>query len=107
MLACRGSFLCWTNRRDCSWHLQLRETGMSGRFAMKLLSLIVLVPGVVAAQTTPRAVQSIPAIAKAANGAIVTIITANNDKPITQGTGFLVTADGVIVTNYHVIETGN
>jgi S1-C subfamily serine protease len=51
--------------------------------------------------------KDIPAIAKAANGAIVTIITAANDKPIAQGTGFLVSADGVIVTNYHVIETGN
>jgi S1-C subfamily serine protease len=51
--------------------------------------------------------KDIPAIAKAADGAIVTIITANNDKPIAQGTGFLVNADGVIITNYHVIATGN
>src|ERR1017187_705615 len=57
------------------------------------------------AQTPPR--KDIPTIAKSANGAIVTIVTANNDKPIAQGTGFLVSADGVIVTNYHVIETGN
>jgi S1-C subfamily serine protease len=49
----------------------------------------------------------IPAIAKAANGAIVTIITAAGDKPLAQGTGFLVSADGAIVTNYHVIEEGN
>jgi hypothetical protein len=55
----------------------------------------------------PLPVQSIPAIAKAASGAIVTIITADNDKPIARGTGFLVRPDGVIVTNYHVIETGN
>jgi hypothetical protein len=88
---------------------------MSWRFTMKLLSLIVLVAGVVAAQlappvpaqTTPRPVQSIPAIAKSANGAIVTIITAAGDKPLAQGTGFLVSADGVIVTNYHVIKEGN
>ena len=51
--------------------------------------------------------KDIPSIAKAANGAIVTIITATDDKPIAQGTGFLVSADGVIVTNYHVIEEGN
>ena len=51
--------------------------------------------------------KDIPAIAKAANGAILTIITAANDKPIAQGTGFLVSADGVIMTNYHVIATGN
>jgi S1-C subfamily serine protease len=51
--------------------------------------------------------KDIPAIAKAANPAIVTIITAAGDKPITQGTGFIVSADGVIVTNYHVIKEGN
>src|ERR1700674_172974 len=72
----------------------------------RVLFLVCPVAGVVAAQSAPPR-KDIPAIAKAANGAIVTIITANNDKPIAQGTGFLVTADGVIVTNYHVIETGN
>jgi len=72
----------------------------------RLLSLIALSAGVISAQSAPLR-KDIPAIAKAANGAIVTIITANNDKPIAQGTGFLVSADGVIVTNYHVIETGN
>jgi S1-C subfamily serine protease len=51
--------------------------------------------------------KDIPAIAKSANGAIVTVITATDDKPIAQGTGFLVSADGVIVTNYHVIKEGN
>ncbi len=116
-------------------------------FATKLLSLIFILAGVVAAQsapsapaqTAPRPAQSakppfdpnapiqpmpppsrkdmpaqsaptrkdIPTIAKAANGAIVTIVMANNDKPIASGTGFLVSTDGVIVTNYHVIGTGN
>jgi S1-C subfamily serine protease len=56
---------------------------------------------------SPPVRKDIPAIAKAANGAIVTIIMAANDKPITQGSGFLVSPDGVIVTNYHVIETGS
>ncbi len=51
--------------------------------------------------------KDIPAIAKAANPAIVTIITTAGDKPIAQGTGFVVSADGVIVTNYHVIKEGN
>lgn len=45
-----------------------------------------------AQSTLPR--KDIPSIAKAANGAIVTIVTAANDKPIAQGTGFLVSADG-------------
>jgi hypothetical protein len=62
--------------------------------------------GVAAAQSAPLR-KDIPAIAKAAGGAIVTIIAAANDKPIAQGTGFLVSADGVIVTNYHVIKEGN
>lgn len=51
--------------------------------------------------------KDIPSIAKAANGAIVTVVMANNDKPIARGTGFLVRADGAIMTNYHVIATGN
>jgi S1-C subfamily serine protease len=99
---------------------------LASGFTKKLLSLIFVVGGVAAAQTAPppppgfvpvppiRATQQrapsrkdIPAIAKAANGAIVTIVMATNNKPIAQGTGFIVTSDGVIVTNYHVIETGN
>jgi Trypsin-like peptidase domain len=93
----------------------------------KLLSLIFVLAGVAAAQTAPPQAKSkaddidlsaglvpksparkdIPTIARTANGAIVTIVMAANDKPIAQGTGFLVSADGVIVTNYHVIEEGN
>jgi S1-C subfamily serine protease len=79
---------------------------MHRRFAINFLSLIPVIPAVVAAQSaSPR--KDIPAIAKAANGSIVTIITAANDKPIARGTGFLVRPDGLIVTNYHVIRTGN
>jgi hypothetical protein len=51
--------------------------------------------------------KDIPAIAKASNGAIVTIVMAAGEKPIARGTGFVVSADGVIVTNYHVIKEGN
>jgi len=79
---------------------------MVRRFEVKLLSLIFIAAGVVAAQSPPPR-KDIPAIAKAANGAIVTIVMANNDKPIARGTGFLVRADGAIMTNYHVIATGN
>ena len=75
-------------------------------FPTRLLSLAFIVPAVVAAQSAPLR-KDVPTIAKAAKGAIVTIVMANNDKPIARGTGFLVRADGAILTNYHVIATGN
>src|SRR5208283_4143091 len=62
-------------------------------------------PATKAQSATPK--KDIPEIAKAAKGAIVTIIMAKNDKPIARGTGFLVKSDGTIVTNYHVIAKGN
>ncbi|MGH9699932.1 MAG: S1C family serine protease, partial [Candidatus Acidiferrales bacterium] len=70
----------------------------------KLVSMILLAAGVAAAQSAqPR--KDIPSIAKAANGVIVSIITSDKDgKPVAQGTGFLVSKDGRIVTNYHVIR---
>jgi ABC-type thiamin/hydroxymethylpyrimidine transport system permease subunit len=54
---------------------------------MKLLILIFLVAAVVAAQVPPQ--KGIPAIAKAANGAVVSIIMSDSDgRPLTQGSGF-------------------
>jgi hypothetical protein len=71
------------------------------------LILSTLVVGSVAAQSArPR--KDIPAIAKAANGAIVSIVMSDKDgHRIAQGTGFLTSKDGQIVTNYHVIENGS
>ena len=52
--------------------------------------------------------KDIPTIAKAGNGAIVSIIMSDKDgSPIAQGTGFLISKDGRIVTNYHVIKNGS
>ncbi|MGB2678826.1 MAG: trypsin-like peptidase domain-containing protein [Candidatus Acidiferrum sp.] len=79
---------------------------MIRRFEVKLLSLIFIAGSVVAAQSPPPK-KDIPTIAKAAKGAIVTIVMANDDRPIARGTGFLVRADGAVLTNYHVIATGN
>jgi S1-C subfamily serine protease len=79
---------------------------MVRRFEVKLLSLILIAGGVVVAQSPPPR-KDIPTIAKSAKGAIVTIVTANNDDPIALGSGFLVSSDGAIATNYHVIASGN
>jgi S1-C subfamily serine protease len=89
-------------RRDHS-----EATHMARRTTMRLLCLILLSANIVAAQSPQLTRKDIPTIAKSARGAIVTIVMANDDKPIARGTGFLVTSDGAIVTNYHVIATGN
>lgn len=74
---------------------------------MKLFALIFLVAGVAAAQSVVSR-KDIPTIAKSANGAVVSIIMSDKDgSPISQGTGFLVSKDGEILTNYHVIENGS
>ena len=66
----------------------------------------VALDAVVGQSTPPR--MDIPAIVKAANGTIVMVIMSDKDgQPIAQGTGFLISKDGRIVTNYHVIESGD
>ena len=100
---------------------------MVKRFARKLLSLAFVVYGVASAQGVPPGLtpvegtskplshtaqsapvrKDIPAIAKSANGSIVSIVMSDKDgKPIGQGSGFLASADGLLVTNYHVIAEG-
>lgn len=70
------------------------------------LLLGLLVTLAIAQSALPR--KDIPAIAKAANGAIVSIVMSDKDgRPIAQGSGFLVSKDGIIVTNYHVISEGS
>ena len=49
----------------------------------------------------------IPAISREANGSIVSIVMSNKDgHPLAQGSGFLISKDGQVVTNYHVIKSG-
>ncbi len=67
--------------------------------------LTLFLAGVVAAQSPAR--KTIPAIAKSANGAVVSIIMSDKSgQPIAQGSGFVISKDGSIVTNYHVIRSG-
>ncbi len=75
-------------------------------FATKLLSLTFIVAGLVAAQSaSPR--KDIPSIARAANGSIVSIVMSDKEgKPLGQGSGFVVSTDGSIITNYHLIAEG-
>ncbi|PYV75687.1 MAG: hypothetical protein DMG96_16400 [Acidobacteria bacterium] len=60
------------------------------------------------------ATQSMPhrknaaAIAKEANGAVVSILMSDKEgHPVAQGSGFLISKDGRVVTNYHVIKSGS
>lgn len=73
--------------------------------AINLLSLILVGTTIAVAQSPTN---GIPAIAKAAKGAVVSVIMLDkNINPIAQGTGFFVSEDGLLVTNFHVIAEGS
>jgi len=87
---------------------------MKTRFLMciaQLMSVLVVASTSANAQSAPTIKpqgKDIPTIAKAASGSIVSIVMSDKDgKPIAQGTGFIVSKDGLVVTNYHVIAEGN
>ena len=63
-------------------------------------------PDGVAVQSKPHR-KDIATIAKEANGAVVSIVMSDKEgHPIAQGSGFLISKDGWVVTNYHVIKSG-
>jgi S1-C subfamily serine protease len=77
--------------------------GRSIRFTTLVVPLMCAVAG--AQSSVSR--KSIPAIARDAKGAVVSIVMSDKDgHPIFQGSGFLVSKDGQVVTNYHVINNG-
>jgi len=52
--------------------------------------------------------KDVATIAKEAKGAVVSIVMADKSgQPIAQGSGFVVSRDGKVVTNYHVIKSGS
>jgi S1-C subfamily serine protease len=52
--------------------------------------------------------KDVATVAKSAEGAVVSIVMLNrNGRPIDQGSGFVITTDGRILTNYHVISSGD
>ena len=79
---------------------------------MKYMAAVLLLVAAMSAQNASSTNKGrhldIPAISREANGAIVSIIMSDKDgRPIAQGSGFLISKDGRVVTNYHVIRNGS
>ena len=74
---------------------------------MRTIALVILAGVTAAAQSGP-ARKDIPTIAKDAKDAVVSIIMSDEaGHPIAQGSGFVASKDGRIITNYHVIRSGS
>ena len=79
---------------------------------MKYMAAVLLLVAAMLAQNAPSTNKGrhldIPAISRQANGSIVSIVMSDKDgHPIAQGSGFLISIDGQVVTNYHVIKNGS
>jgi S1-C subfamily serine protease len=80
---------------------------------MKYIAAVLSLVAAISAQSVPstnqrKAYLDIPAISREANGSVVSIIMSDKEgHPVAQGSGFLISEDGWIVTNYHVIKIGN
>jgi hypothetical protein len=79
---------------------------------MKYMAAVLWLVTAMSAQNAPSTNKGrhldIPAISREANGSIVSIVMSDKDgHPIAQGSGFLISKDGRIVTNYHVIKNGS
>jgi hypothetical protein len=78
----------------------------------KYMAAVLLLVAAMSAQNAPSTNKGrhldIPAISREANGSIVSIVMSDKDgHPIAQGSGFLISKDGHVVTNYHVIKNGS
>ena len=94
--------------------LQFAEKTVKQAFSLVGLSMIrpslltcLLAATLFGQQSTPHK-KDIATIAKEANGAVVSIVMSDKaGHPVAQGSGFLISKDGRVVTNYHVIKTGS
>jgi hypothetical protein len=82
-----------------------------GGFMWKCMGAVSLLAVAMSAQNAPTTNKErhldIPAISREANGSVVSIVMSDKDNhPIAQGSGFLISSDGKVVTNYHVIKSG-
>jgi S1-C subfamily serine protease len=82
-----------------------------GNLTMKYMATVLLLVTAMSARNGSSTKQGkpldIPAISREANGSIVSIVMLDKDgHPIAQGSGFLISKDGWVMTNYHVIKTG-
>jgi hypothetical protein len=78
---------------------------------MKYIAAALLLLAAMSAQNAPSTNKGrhldISAIAREANGSVVSIVMSDKKgHPIAQGSGFVISKDGRIVTNYHVIKSG-
>jgi S1-C subfamily serine protease len=74
-----------------------------------LAFLFVVTPlhGQTSPQKAPHPRKDVATIARETKGAVVSIVMADKGgQPIAQGSGFVVTRNGLVVTNYHVIKNG-
>jgi V8-like Glu-specific endopeptidase len=79
---------------------------------MRYMAAVPLLLAAMSAQNAPSTTKGrhldIPAISREANGAIVSIVMSDKEgHPIAQGSGFFISKDGRLVTNYHVIKNGS
>ena len=92
--------------RERMWQQRARVTRGMSLSAIGVLCLAVLIPAGVAGQAGAKGKRyTVPELVKAMSPAVVYIGNVNSRGEVTSfGSGFVVDATGVIVTNYHVID---
>jgi S1-C subfamily serine protease len=79
---------------------------------MQYIAAVLLLVAAMSAQNVPSTNKGghldIPAISREAKGSVVSIVMSDKKgHPIVQGSGFFISKDGQVVTNYHVIKNGS